>query len=857
MAGYSWVSIVALVCYLFLLLTFLTSKKTDKVIRAFMMLMAVMICWAGGSFAMRIQLWPSVNFWHHVSVLGMMLLAGGYFHFVLDFLEEKSGYNKYFWILFHLLLFIINCVTGIFIPEPLVVTSGGTTQFVYVYSWHIYIVLACILPCIIQIVRVIYRHCKGNRIAFQQLRPIINGIIILLVGHVAATLPIFSGVPLDIASGVINALLVFYALYKKRLFKMTLLLSESNYAAFSLIIGAVIACRIVMPLQTFFTATVGLEHTIAVVAIAAVLVLVVGGLYLVLRTLLNAVFIRNEQLQQVKMDRFGEEINHMLSVSDILQNLTDTIQAITHLDQMVVFLRQVDGDFRVEHTTNPLEEKSYYIKADHPLVTYFNTHNNYVSLQEFSRTTVYRSMWEKEKHLLKVVNADYFVPLICDSGLVGIIVLPKRKDNAPYHPNDLGVIQTIAFMCATAVKDASVYERAIDEARKDKLTGLVNQKYFFELLDRDFEQYKDTALSLCILNLDDFKLYNQLYGVQEGDIALQHVAGLLQSSINETSCAARIGGKEFALLLPGYDIYSAKLMTENLVAEIGEINNRNGGRIANRLTVSAGICAAPYMASSARELFQNAETAVYTVKRAGKNAVQIYSSKIYHQETQQHKHSSGYGENASTIYALTAAIDAKDHYTFQHSKNVAYYAAALAKAAGMEKDLIEIVKEAGLLHDIGKIGIREDILNKPGKLTLDEYEIMKSHVENAVNIIRYLPSLDYVIPTVLSHHERYDGRGYPRRLVGEEIPVMGRILCIADSFDAMTSVRSYKDALSAEDAVNALQEEAGKQFDPKLVQIFIELVVKHKVEIRGQRMGEGPSPYDLDSLNDVDIRTTN
>ena len=165
-----------------------------------MMLMAVMICWAGGSFAMRIQLWPSVNFWHHVSVLGMMLLAGGYFHFVLDFLEEKSGYNKYFWILFHLLLFIINCVTGIFIPEPLVVTSGGTTQFVYVYSWHIYIVLACILPCIIQIVRVIYRHCKGNRIAFQQLRPIINGIIILLIGHVAATLPIFSGVPLDIAS---------------------------------------------------------------------------------------------------------------------------------------------------------------------------------------------------------------------------------------------------------------------------------------------------------------------------------------------------------------------------------------------------------------------------------------------------------------------------------------------------------------------------------------------------------------------------------------------------------------------------------------------------------------------------------
>lgn len=851
MTGYSWFSIIALLCYLFLLLTFLASKKSDKVIRAFMMLMVIMICWAGGSFAMRIQLWPSVNFWHHVSVLGMMLLAAGYFHFVLDFLEEKNSYNKHFWMVFHLTLFAVNCVTGWFIPEPLVLNAGGATQFVYQYSWHIYILFAGIIPCIVQMIFVIYRHCKGNHIAFQQLRPIINGIAILLVGHIAATLPLFSGVPLDIMSGTINALFVFYALYKKRLFKMALLFSRANYFAFALVLGGCIAYKTVIPLQRFFASVVGMEYAAAVIAIAVVLIALVGCLYVVTMTILNAVFIRNERQQQARIEQFGEEINHMLSVSDILQNLTDTIQAATHLDRMVVFMRQLDGDFRVEHTTNPLEEKSYYIKADHPLVTYFKNHDACVSLREFSRSTVYRSMWEKEKDLLKTLNADYFVPLICEDGLVGIIVLPERKDKAPYRADDLSVTHAIASICATSVKDASIYERAIDEARKDKLTGLANRKYFFELLDREFERFKDTALSLCLLNLDDFKLYNQLYGAQEGDIALQRVAGLLNSSINEASCAARVGGKEFALILPGYDIYSAKLMTENLVAEIGEINNRNGGQVARRLTVSAGICAAPYMASSARELFQNAETAVYTVKRSGKNAVQIYSSEIYHQETQPYQYSSGYGENASTIYALTAAIDAKDHYTFQHSKNVAYYAAELAKAAGMEKDLVEIVKEAGLLHDIGKIGIREDILNKPGKLTLDEYEIMKGHVENAVNIIRYLPSLDYVIPTVLSHHERYDGRGYPRRLAGEEIPVMGRILCIADSFDAMTSVRSYKEALSAEEAVNILQAEAGKQFDPKLVQIFIELVLKDKIEIRGQRAGEGPSPYDNDILDSV------
>jgi putative nucleotidyltransferase with HDIG domain len=132
---------------------------------------------------------------------------------------------------------------------------------------------------------------------------------------------------------------------------------------------------------------------------------------------------------------------------------------------------------------------------------------------------------------------------------------------------------------------------------------------------------------------------------------------------------------------------------------------------------------------------------------------------------------------------LTAAIDTKDHYTFNHSKNVAYYAGELARAYGMNENCIEIVKEAGLLHDVGKIGIPENILNKPGRLSSEEYEVMKTHVENSIGIIRHLPSLDYVIPAVLGHHERYDGKGYPDGS-REKTFLMARILCWADSFDA-------------------------------------------------------------------------
>ncbi|NCA78557.1 MAG: HD domain-containing protein, partial [Alphaproteobacteria bacterium] len=151
---------------------------------------------------------------------------------------------------------------------------------------------------------------------------------------------------------------------------------------------------------------------------------------------------------------------------------------------------------------------------------------------------------------------------------------------------------------------------------------------------------------------------------------------------------------------------------------------------------------------------------------------------------------------------------------------------------GLGDDAVEIIREAALLHDIGKIGISENILNKPGQLTDEEYLLMQGHVENSVSIIRHLPSLDYVIPAVIGHHEWYNGRGYPRRISGEDIPLSARILCIADAFDAMISLRPYKDAYSVFYALQELEKKAGQQFDPRLVAVFLQLVSEGRIEPR-------------------------
>ena len=251
------------------------------------------------------------------------------------------------------------------------------------------------------------------------------------------------------------------------------------------------------------------------------------------------------------------------------------------------------------------------------------------------------------------------------------------------------------------------------------------------------------------------------------------------------------------------------------------------------ITVSAGISAAPYAAKNVKELMENVDLAVYHVKHSGKNGIQVFDTMFRNANKNivSTNRAHIYQEYESTIYALTAAIDAKDHYTFSHSTNVAYYATALATALGMNEDMVEIIRQAALLHDVGKIGIPEYVLNKADKLTDDEYETIKGHVEASIDIIRHLPSLDYVIPAVIGHHERYDGKGYPRRIAGEDIPLTARILCVADSFDAMTSKRCYKELMPVEKALRIIREEEGKQFDPDMAEVFIHIFREGKIHL--------------------------
>jgi HD-GYP domain-containing protein (c-di-GMP phosphodiesterase class II) len=243
---------------------------------------------------------------------------------------------------------------------------------------------------------------------------------------------------------------------------------------------------------------------------------------------------------------------------------------------------------------------------------------------------------------------------------------------------------------------------------------------------------------------------------------------------------------------------------------------------------SLGVAVYPDDGKSAHDLIAYADATLYTEKSGGLHLVQ-FTRDIETEYAVAHPSNARTPHNGlfATLFSLVVAIDKKDRYTKRHSEHVALWSAHLATARGLPDITVSALKVAGLLHDVGKIGIPDSILRKPGPLSADEYEIMKGHVALSERLIQDVPYQREVLEAVACHHERWDGRGYPRGLKGDEMPITGRIMALIDAYSAMSLDRPYRRAKSFDEICEQLRSGAGTQFDATLVEPFIELLATY------------------------------
>jgi diguanylate cyclase (GGDEF)-like protein/PAS domain S-box-containing protein len=456
------------------------------------------------------------------------------------------------------------------------------------------------------------------------------------------------------------------------------------------------------------------------------------------------------------------------------------------------------------------------------------------SIKEAGLLDIFREVWKTGKPLAQ--TATYY----------------KNKDIPGWRENFVYKLPTGEIVAVyddvTKRKNAELEllksnEKLKESALIDSYTGLYNHRYLEDAVEAEFHRARRYAHSLAIimLDIDYFKSINDLYGHQFGDTVLKQFSQQIKTMVRRYDIVVRFGGEEFIIVSPGIDREQVLSFSQRILESLN-LHNFGDKKHKVKLKVSIGAVSYPEdRATSGMDMVNSADQVLTKAKETGGNRVYLLTDikkgrgpvsngrpKAWDVKVLKGKidklNKKANQSLTEAILAFAKTIELKDHYTGEHVEITGHYATMIARKLGLTKDEIELIRQASILHDLGKIGISEKILLKKSKLTKEEFEEIKKHPQIGADILRPIHFLRGLIPIIFYHHERWDGKGYPTCIRGEEIPIGARIMAIADVYQALTSDRPYRKAYSKARAMKIIKEGAGTQFDPRITGVFLKIL---------------------------------
>jgi diguanylate cyclase (GGDEF)-like protein len=455
------------------------------------------------------------------------------------------------------------------------------------------------------------------------------------------------------------------------------------------------------------------------------------------------------------------------------------------------------------------------------------------------------------------------IPITYGESLLGVLNVESREENA-FAEQDILIMSTLADLLATALHNAFIFQKLQQQSITDGLTGIKTRRFFWEALSSEWKRASRSGrpFSVVLIDLDKFKEVNDSFGHLEGDLVLARVGRLLEQRCRQSNVVARYGGDEFIILMPETGVEQARSLAERLRLWLAQ----DAMLAEHAITGSFGVASFPAHGFSAEDIIRVADAGMYSAKHAGGNRVSMAeefgdAEHLAAQRQQISTYIEGFlqreqngpddledlvstlrrlcgGEEdcnvqvlKESIEALARASESREFHAAGHGDMVGRYAEMIGRALALPPDELVELAYAGRVHDVGKIFVPERIVSKTGPLTDDEYAQMKTHARIAAEIVGTIPGSVMLQKAVEHHHEAFDGGGYPNGLRGEEIPLWGRILALADAFVNMTTERSFAAAKTSEQALAEIEKLSGTRYDGMLVRVLM----------RQLRTGKAPS----------------
>jgi diguanylate cyclase (GGDEF)-like protein len=775
--------------------------------------------------------------WNQILVVALVWTLVAYYHFARAYTNQPGGRGLY-----------IGYITVVLIA--VFAFSGNIVEFSYVENGtlvhnlgvSLYFIMAVSLTFAGLIFAQLIRKYRSSTDPTDRNRTmyLLAGWSVLVVLTLTNGIPPLDGLPLDHMGSLINALIISYAISKFHLLNISLVLRRGiSYAILSIFIVGVAALYVTFGYKYFVDLPMIL--TISVSTIFVLLLIVAARpLTRLIEKNIDRLFYQQTYDSRQALLSFSYKMSNILELDELANELLPSLNDTLHIKKSeLLFQDNESGEFIIHYTHPTLDEEptksdeetndKLILNPDNPVIAWLDKRNSPLYIEQIENIAELKGLLQTEREQLEKSDIGVFYPLKSREKLIGILAMGKKESGGPYSHEDMQLIAGIANQAGIIIENAQLYQNARLRANTDELTGLLNHRSFHEQMEQEIARGSrfGGTFSVIMLDIDLFKSYNDIYGHLAGDQVLRKVGHYLGSSIRTIDLAFRYGGDEFAVILPEARLDDAYKVAERIRKTI---ESQTSSR-AMPVTASLGVGNWPNDGVMKEEIVGLADSALYRAKQTGTNRTCLSSDVLKPQTSKVGQELKSKHESSSIVYALAATVDAKDSYTYGHSRKVSEYSVAVSEKMNLPQERVDTIRAASLLHDIGKVGVPDSILNKKDPLSNEEWKPIKGHPELGVEILRHVIDLVNCLPAIRHHHEHYDGSGYPTGLKGEQIPIEARILSVADAYDAMTSPRPYREQLSMEEALKELRRCIGTQFDPKIVELFCNTItpVKHKI----------------------------